>query len=71
MPRFVQVITKDDPAYIDADKIVSLVFRPELDPPCWVAMTVDQRTFRISEFIASVLLEGSLDDKSLLPKVAA
>lgn len=51
MPRFVEVIA-DQPAFIDADKIVSL----ELDPPCWVATTADQRTFKLSMDIAKIIL---------------
>jgi hypothetical protein len=58
MPRFIEVIAKDV-TFIDANKIISLVLRTELDPPCWVAMTVDLRTFHLSERMASIVLDGA------------
>lgn len=64
MPRFAQVLTPDTnhTAYIAVSHIVSLVYRTDLDPPCWIATTANNMTFRLSGTVARQILCDRIED---------
>ena len=56
VPAFAQTL---DGGFVCATHIVLLAHRPELEPPCFVATTDNNMTFRLSPHIAEQLLRGA------------
>jgi hypothetical protein len=64
MPRFAQTLTTDasHTAYVAVSHITGLVYRTDLDPPCWIATTANNTTFRLSGTVARQVLCDRIED---------
>lgn len=66
MNRFAQVLTDaNHTAYIAVGHIVGLVYRVDLDPPCWIATADNNTTFRLSGAVARQILCDRIEDRPL------